>query len=221
MRKTFSAARRGAWIVLLAATAVLAGWAGPAAAAERDLPGLAPVLDELRQGGLVIYLRHAATEHAEASGALEDMARCSTQRNLSAAGRAAALRSGRAIKALGIPIGTVLASPFCRTGGTAQLTFGRYVPEPDLRFAMGSDAAETRHLAGVLRRMLATVPAGRANTVLVSHSANLFEATGIFPKPEGVAIVFRPLADGRFEPLARILPGDWEQAAGRGAGAAR
>lgn len=222
MRKKFSAARRGAGIVLLAAAAaVLAGWAAPAAAAERDLPGLAPLLDELRKGGLVIYMRHAATEHAEASGAAEDLARCATQRNLSAAGRAEALRSGRAIKALGIPIGTVLASPFCRTGDTAQLVFGRYAPEPDLRFAMGSDAADTQRLAGALRRMLATAPAGGVNTVLVSHSANLFEATGIFPKPEGVAIVFRPLADGRFEPLARILPGDWEQAAGRGAGAAR
>lgn len=221
MRKTFSAARRGAGIALLAATAVLAGWAATAAAAAPDLPGLAPVLDELRKGGLVIYMRHAATEHAEASGAVEDLARCATQRNLSAAGRAEALRSGRAIKALGIPIGSVLASPFCRTAGTAQLAFGRYAPEPELRFAMGSDAAETRQLAGALRRMLATPPAGGANTVLVSHSANLFEATGIFPKPEGVAIVFRPLADGRFEPLARILPDDWERAAGRGAGAAR
>jgi len=220
MRKKFSAARRGAWLVLFAATAALVGWAGPAAAGP-DLPGLAPVLDELRKGGLVIYLRHAATEHAEASGAPEDMARCATQRNLSPAGRAEALRTGRAIKALGIPIGTVLASPFCRTGGTAQLAFGHYAPEPDLRFTMGSDAAETRHLAGALRRMLATPPAGGANTVLVSHSANLFEATGIFPKPEGVAIVFRPLPDGRFEPLARILPDDWERAAGRGAGAAR
>ena len=63
--------------------------------------------------------------------------------------------------------------------------------------------------------MLTVVPERGSNTVLVSHSANLFEAAGIFPKPEGVAIVFRPLPGGRFEALARILPDDWRAGASR------
>jgi len=49
--------------------------------------------------------------------------------------------------------------------------------------------------------------------VLVSHSANLREAAGIFAKPEGAAYVFRPLPDGKFEAVARILPQDWSGAA--------
>lgn len=216
MRTTISAARRAASVLLMAAAAFATplrpAWAAPATAAP--LPGLASVLGELRKGGLVIYMRHAATEHTEASGAAEDLARCATQRNLSASGRMEAVRDGRAIKALGIPIGAVLTSPYCRAEVTAQLAFGRHAPAPDLRFAMGSDAGETRRLADALRRMLATAPADGGNTVLVSHSANLFEASGIFPKPEGVAIVFRPLGDGRFEALARIAPGDWNLAAG-------
>jgi hypothetical protein len=45
--------------------------------------------------------------------------------------------------------------------------------------------------------------------VIISHTANLKEAAGIWPKPEGVAIVFRPRRDGSFEPIARVLPEDW------------
>jgi phosphohistidine phosphatase SixA len=52
----------------------------------------------------------------------EDGAR---QRNLTDAGRADARAIGAAIRALGIPIGRVLASPFCRTRETAELIFGR------------------------------------------------------------------------------------------------
>lgn len=197
----------------MAGAAVLAGWASPVAAADPYLPGLASIVGELRQGGLVIYLRHAATEHFETIEAVEDMARCETQRNLSARGRMEAMQLGRAIKGLGVPIGTVMASPFCRTEETAQLAFGRYSVDQDLRFAIGSDAKETKRRADALRRMLSTFPVVGSNTVLVSHSANLFEAAAIFPKPEGVAIVFRPLGNGRFEAVARIFPDDWGKAA--------
>jgi hypothetical protein len=61
--------------------------------------------------------------------------------------------------------------------------------------------------------MLSTLPAKGTNAVLVSHSANLLEAAGIFAKPEGAAFVFRPLPDGKFEAVARILPEDWSRVA--------
>jgi hypothetical protein len=57
--------------------------------------------------------------------------------------------------------------------------------------------------------MLATAPAKGSNAVIVSHTANLREAAGIWPKPEGVAYVFRPLPRGGFEAVARILPDEW------------
>jgi len=38
-----------------------------------------------------------------------------------------------AIRALNIPIGTVLAGPLCRTLETAHLIFGRTEPSPDVR----------------------------------------------------------------------------------------
>lgn len=198
-----------AFALALAPAMATAADSAAAPATMAPLAPLAAVVDELRQGGFVIYFRHAATEVGEAGGASEDVVDCATQRNLSAAGRAQARDIGLAVKALGIPIGTVTASPYCRTWDTARLAFGRVAADDDLRFALATDAGETRRLAAALRRMLATPAAVGRNDVIVAHTANLFEAAGIFPQPEGVAYVFRPLADGRFLPVARVLPGEW------------
>src|SRR6185295_16326044 len=129
-------------------------------------------------------------------------------RNLSAEGRAQAAQIGKAIKGLRIPVGNVLAGPFCRTKDTARLAFGRVAVSNDLSFVMGAEESETRRLKDALRTMLSTPPAPGTNVVLVSHSANLREAAGIFAKPEGVAYIFRPLPNGKFEAVARVLPQD-------------
>ena len=50
---------------------------------------------------------------------------CASQRNLTDKGRGEARAIGEHVKRLGIPIGTVLASPFCRTMETARLAFGK------------------------------------------------------------------------------------------------
>lgn len=191
--------------LLLAVTALSAI---DACAQDQPKGTLASVLDELRRGGLVIFLRHTTTNQAGIDGP-EDARRCETQRQLSSRGRAEAVQIGKAIRTLAIPIGHVASSPYCRAKDTAQLAFGRFAEHPDLGFVIGSDAGETRRMTDALRRLLATPPAMGTNSVIVSHSANLLEATGIFAKPEGAAYVFRPLGDGRFETIARILPDDW------------
>lgn len=174
----------------------------------------ARLLEQLRAGGLVIYLRHGATETsgvAEANGV--DVSRCDTQRSLTAAGRTQATATGRALAALRVPVGEVLSSPFCRCKETAELAFGHYKVDPDLYFAIDADAKLTKQFSDKLRALLSTRPKGATNTVIVSHTANLKEAAGIWPKPEGVAIVFRPRADGGFDPIARVLPGEWPELA--------
>jgi broad specificity phosphatase PhoE len=200
-------------ITLFAVATLLGPWTGPARADDKPLAELTSVLSELRQGGFVIYFRHAATEQTGVTDEMADLTRCETQRNLSPEGRAQAAEIGQAIKVLGIPVGTVAASPFCRTRDTAQLAFERVALNQDLYFVISTDAGETKRLADSLRRMLATPPAKGTNNVLVSHSANLREAAGIFAKPEGAAYVFRPLPGGRFEAVARILPEDWAKVA--------
>lgn len=190
-------------------------WAVPAPAANAadKLADLGSVLGELRKGGLIIYLRHTATERSAASGEATDLAKCETQRNLSDKGRAQAEQIGKAFQALKIPVGTVTASPYCRTRDTAKLAFGRFTVDNDLHSASGADAGETRRFTESLRRMLSTPPANAGNAVIVAHNSNLREATGIWPKPEGVAYVFRPLPEGGFEAIAKVLPDDWGKAA--------
>jgi len=217
MEPTMTFTQYGKW--LGCAMAALSIAAAPAAAGEevgaeaKPLPDLQSVLGELRQGGFVLYFRHTSTDQSTAGDADADLQRCETQRNLSAEGRAEAAQIGKSIKALRIPVGSVLASPFCRTQDTARLAFGRVAVSKDLYFALGADETEMTRLRDALRRMLSTPPAPGTNAVLVSHSANLREAAGIFAKPEGVAYIFRPLPNGKFEAVARILPQDWSGAA--------
>ena len=137
------------------------------------------------------------------------MLKCETQRNLSAEGRTQATQIGKAFQGRSVPVGTVTTSPFCRTKDTAKLAFGRFTVSNDLYFAIGTDAAETKRFAESLRRMLSTPPAKATNAVIISHTANLREAAGLWPKPEGVAHVFRPLPGGQFETIAMVVPEDW------------
>jgi phosphohistidine phosphatase SixA len=205
-----NAAVRCVTVALVFATlTTISGTAG----AKEPLLALPAVIDELRNGGFVIYFRHAATEQITRPDETADIARCETQRNLSAQGRAQAVEIGKAIKALAIPVGAVQVSPFCRTKETAQLAFGHYEVNSSLFFVMSKDAAETKQLSNELRALLSTVPQKGTNTVLVSHSANLMEAAGIFAKPEGAAYVFRPLPSGGFQAVARIPPEEWARVA--------
>jgi hypothetical protein len=54
------------------------------------------------------------------------------------------------------------------------------------------------------------VPQAGTNTVLAGHTGNLQEATGIWPSPEGVAIVFKPDGKGASY-LATVGPGRWAE----------
>jgi broad specificity phosphatase PhoE len=190
-----------------------AGPGAPATLAER--PGGRDLVARLRQGGHVIFIRHAATE-ATQDDSRPDLADPSTQRNLSDEGRDQARRLGQAIRRLRIPVGTVLASPYARTRETAELAFGRdrvRVTRDLLNEAFpGTDDED---LARRLRRLLATRPPAGRNTVLVSHGFNLQGATGL-SVAEGEAAVFRPGDAGPSGPVARITVEEWQTLAQQG-----
>jgi len=172
----------------------------------RDLQAL---MSALQKGGYVIYLRHAATEHTRIDSDRENLSTCERQRNLSAEGREQARTIGKAFTAFGIKVTQVLTSPYCRCIDTGRLAFGEATVEEALGFAISKDAAETKRLAAVLRKLLGTQPPAGANIVLVSHSANLKEATGIWPKSEGDAHIFQPHADGEFVHIGKVLVEEW------------
>jgi phosphohistidine phosphatase SixA len=179
----------------------------PSTLAER--PGGRDLIARLREGGYVIFIRHAATE-ATQDDPSPDLADPGTQRNLSDDGREQARQLGRAIRRLRIPVGTVLASPYARTRETAELAFGRdrvRVTHDLLNEAFpGTDDEE---LARRLGRLLATRPPAGQNAVLVSHGFNLQGATGL-SVGEGESAVFAPGDGGRSSLVARITVEEWQ-----------
>ncbi|MCD6058726.1 MAG: putative phosphohistidine phosphatase, SixA [Thermomicrobiales bacterium] len=183
------------WTAL--ATATLAG--------DEALAG-PELLAALRNGGFVIYFRHARTDFSQDDTDLSDLSNCATQRNLSAEGRTQARLIGDAIATLAIPIGDILSSELCRTRETAELAFGEATPAPDLTsFGTAGSEVEEEERVAALRRLLATPPAPGSNTVLVGHLFNIQAAAGI-SLAEGQAAIFRPFASS--EAPATPLPTD-------------
>jgi phosphohistidine phosphatase SixA len=169
----------------------------------------ADLIERLQMGGYVIYFRHAMTNHDEIDQDRNDLSSCKTQRNLSNAGREQARLIGEAFRTLEITVGKILSSPYCRAKDTAVIAFGNAEISNDLRFGMGTDTEDTETLKQALLNMLSIPPEAGQNTVLVSHTANLKEATGIWPRPEGAAYIFKPLDSGGFSYLGTIPPDGW------------
>lgn len=167
------------------------------------------LLPALRTGGYVFYFRHMSSRHDQEDKNPLDLENCATQRNLSEEGQKQATLIGKAFKKLAIPVSSVFSSPFCRCKETAMLAFGTAKISPDLYFAAGLLKSDRIAKGEALRKMLSTVPAGQHNTVIIAHSANLEEAVGFWPKPEGVAYLFRPGADG-LQAIGRLPPELWE-----------
>jgi len=167
------------------------------------------LIKDLQAGGFLVYFRHAETDRSQVDSDRNNLSNCSTQRNLSEAGRAQARAIGKAIRSLSIPVGKVITSPYCRAKDTAQLAFGKAEISYDLRFGVGDDAEQTAYLSQALVGMLSTPPEKGTNTVLVSHTANLKEATGIWPKPEGAAYIFKPVDGENFKYIGRLSSDAW------------
>lgn len=205
-----------AWRAAWAALAVLGS--GDLLAQREDKSNSPPnvidgpeLVQALRGGGHVLYFRHGKTDLSTRDSDRASLDNCATQRVLSDEGRAQMTQIGQHVKRLRIPVGTVLASPYCRTLDTARLAFGRVTPEPELLHTVTADAATTQQRAAALTKLLAALPAAGTNTVLSGHTGNLQEATGIWPSPEGVAIVFKPDGRGASKYVATIDPTRWAE----------
>ena len=202
MRRTSSSWRavsRKFFAVALAAIAAHALAQAPAPLEGRAL------VAKLRQGGVTLYFRHVATDFSQNDSAYVD-GDCSTQRNLTDAGRADARRIGAEIKRLRIPIGEVRASPFCRTIETATLIFGRAERAPEARG--GPAVAEADRYAD-LRKLLATPPAPGTVRVVSSHGNPFRAITQSAYLAEGEAAVVAPGPGDGFTVVARIPKDAW------------
>ncbi|WP_299819773.1 histidine phosphatase family protein [uncultured Jannaschia sp.] len=201
---------RRTFLTCLAALAASGAPDGPAAALQPvsavglDTPEGTALLERIRRGGTVMFIRHADTagEPCDAYGdARED------QRNVSPAGREQAVTLGARIEALGIPVAKpVLAGPVFRARDTAELAFG--VDGVRVTDSLLADDYAGGRLDWVLsehRRLFgAPVPEGE-NRVLVGHR---FPAQMIFGSvlsgtslPEAGVLVLEPRGDGAAEIL--------------------
>jgi phosphohistidine phosphatase SixA len=189
-------------------SAPLAAAAQPAGAAV--LTG-AELLAALRGGGFILYFRHADTDFRQNDARMGSFEDCANQRNLTDRGRDHARALGDAIRALGIPIGLVLASPLCRTVETARLAFGSAERAPVAREAGPQPPGSPERFAA-LRALLSTVPSAGTNTVIVAHGYPFYSLVGGQYLDEGQAAVVRPDGAG-FEVMARAGLKEWRDMA--------
>jgi virginiamycin B lyase len=187
---------------------------GATTEATATVAGEPSLVETLQGGGRVIYFRHAATDPVPDDADPVVLADCDTQRNLSRAGRRQSQAIGRAIRGLRIPIGRVLASPFCRALDTARLAFGRARPARLLEnLETAPNESERARRTEELRRLLSSPPQAGANTVLVAHGFNITAAADM-TLSEGEAGVFEPRGEEGFTLIARVKPGEWRSLAG-------
>jgi len=178
---------------LLAAAAMLAV---PALRAEPA------TWDAMRAGGVALLLRHAATEPGLGDPPGYRLDDCSTQRNLSADGRAQAARLGQALLERGVTVESVLSSRWCRCLDTARLAFPQHAVTPfdALNSFFDDRAAEPGRTRGALARIGAI--RAPANVVFVTHHVNILALTGE-AVGAGEILVARH-AGGRLQVLGRL-----------------
>jgi hypothetical protein len=170
-------------------------------AAQAGLQGAA-LVRALRDGGLVIYFRHTATDFSRNDQAMAHYEDCANQRLLSEQGRNDAKAIGRRIAALKLPLGEIRASPMCRTMEHARLMFAQATPTVAMR-----ELTAPGEYSG-LRQLLSTrVPAG-TNRWMVGHGTPFRTVAGPPQLAEGEAVVLKPAGDGWIV-LARLMVNDW------------
>lgn len=171
------------------------------------------LLDLLRSGGYILYVRHGEATVGEDQPNLNFLY-CFTQRNLSETGRRQAIYYGQIIRNLQIPINyPVLTSPLCRTIETAQLAFGTVNVQIDpfwfqaYRLSGNLFAAEQRRILDSLQKRLEMIPPQGSNMVIVAHSFP--KGIGLGQIPDMGTVIVKPLGQGNgYEVVAKLSLAD-------------
>jgi hypothetical protein len=186
--------------------------AGSENSSRVELQGRA-LLAALRGGGYILYFRHTSTDFGQSDERMSGYEDCATQRNLTDVGRAEARVLGAALRDLDIPVGDVLASPYCRTLETARLMFGRATATPAVRGGPAQSESPTRYAA--LLELLSKPVAPGENLAIASHGDPYRAVAGGPYLAEGEAAVIEPRGRDGFRVVARIRKDEWPELARR------
>ena len=198
-------------LLSLAMAALLAGSAGAA-----ELQGAA-LARALQHGGYVLVMRHAASPTALPTPAEADPGNPNRERQLDAAGKAAATAMGAAMRSLHLRIGRVWSSPTYRALETARLAgLPQSTAAPELGDHGQSMSAATSDQSAWLTSKAAERPPAGADNILITHQPNIAAAFGDAAKGlgDGEALVFQPDRKGRAVLVAHIPMADWPKLAG-------
>jgi phosphohistidine phosphatase SixA len=178
------------------------------------------LLEKLRHGGYILYFRHFHTDHTRwhedpikphhAEMTVADFrATCDQQRPLTEFGRRRAKDVGELLRGLKIPIGKVLASPYCRVVESAQLLAGRAPDSTPYGLVHRGGKLTYEMMAANVRPFLGEKPSPGTNTLIVAHRPQMDDIRFI---EEGECFVLEPLGDGKFNLVATIYDSDWFEA---------
>ena len=159
------------------------------------------LLADFNKGNQIALMRHAL---APGTGDPEHftLGDCTTQRNLSQAGRDQAVRIGNRLKQAGITAADVYTSEWCRCRETAELLgLGTPVPLPPLNSFFRNYESK-----GPQTEALQTWLAGQQLArplILVTHQVNITAFSTVYPA-SGEVVLMRRNVDGRFEVTGSI-----------------
>lgn len=154
------------------------------------------------KSGIVVLMRHA-----EAPGTGDpsnfQLNDCSTQRNLSAAGRSHATKIGQEFRRRNIQVAKVLSSQWCRCLDTARLlNLAPVEPFSLLNSFFQNPRAEPRQTRA-LKNFLMNQQKTQGVTLLVTHQVNITALTDIFPQ-SGEMVVLQPSRSNPATVIGRI-----------------
>ncbi len=177
-------------LVCMTAVALAALFVSTESAYAQTLSGAA-LVSSLRDGGYVIVMRHASSPREAPDKAAADVDNVKLERQLDAAGRAASVAMGRALRDLKIPVGEVLTSPTYRALETVRLA---QLPTPRPYAELGDRGQSMQGVtdaeAAWLRERVTHLPEG-TNTIIVTHMPNIsraFPAWGAVADGEAVIL---------------------------------
>lgn len=155
----------------------------------------------IRSGQYVVFIRHALAPGTSDPDNFE-LEECSTQRNLSKAGREQAARIGELFRENGIKTAVIYSSQWCRCMDTARLMRLGAVKELPALNSLHARQHNKDKQAAQLVLWFQSNPEVKP-VILISHRATISALTGEYPA-SGELIVVRRSVNGKYPVVGKI-----------------